>query len=713
MDVQRFKYDKFVRELPALLKLWLGIDVTIDPRASVMEVTGKRYVTPFECEVRGLSYAFMVVSRSSSPYVVMQVPLMLDDGTFLIRGKRRVVMLLRKRARVPVRLSKGLLAVNGGKLDIAKRTFIPSFGVKSVPIEKSDKVGTSSRMLKIMCDRGMKIAFDADDVVNMRIWTVDRLMEALFKGVITQAKAKKGATWPEQYVTSAIFSAFASGNWRGMSLTGVTQLANMTNHTSLKSQLCNVLSGYTNASARFVHSSTYKYFCVSQTPEGQKVGLVHTLVEGVCISDHTDEMPTPTVGDMPWFHNGEYQGVTGSIAGAQQQNDTVWTWSDAGRMSPGNHMLGHTARHIPFANHNQGPRVSYYCSMAKQAMSDTGSHRLVYAQRPMVGPCHEETSGCNVILAINCMGYNQEDALVASKGALERGLFRSLQIDTYTANADNINGIAVGQQLAAGTAIMKDTITAKRGASQTTVTVAAEGDGTAQVVTAALRMPVRGDKLCNRHGQKGVIGAIVPDEDMPFTAEGIRPDLVINAHALPSRMTVAQIMEMAGGKIDGTAVDGTPFGNMTVEELYSQGGSGRETMYDGTTGLPLQEKIFIAPCWYQRLTHVAQEKCYARGATGLTDRLTNQPTAGRKNSGGMRLGEMERDVLLSGGATQVLRERMDCIGTTTWDKCTICSKHICHHIFASRSTPALKIPHASGLLAMELAAMGIEMSLDG
>jgi DNA-directed RNA polymerase subunit B len=221
-------------------------------------------------------------------------------------------------------------------------------------------------------------------------------------------------------------------------------------------------------------------------------------------------------------------------------------------------------------------------------------------------------------------------------------------------------------------------------------------------------MPVRGDKLANRHGQKGVIGAVVPDEDMPFTAEGIRPDMVINAHAFPSRMTVGQIMEMAGGKLGG--IDGSPFGSLTVEELYRKGGSGRETMYDGTTGLPLPEKIFIAPCWYQRLQHLAQDKCYARGASGLTDRTTNQPTAGRKNEGGMRLGEMERDVLAGSGATQVLRERMDCIGEATWDECHVCGKHFCQHIFCGRKNPKT-VPHATKLLGMELAAMGIEMKL--
>ena len=159
-------------------------------------------------------------------------------------------------------------------------------------------------------------------------------------------------------------------------------------------------------------------------------------------------------------------------------------------------------------------------------------------------------------------------------------------------------------------------------------------------------------------------------------------------------------------------MDGTPFTGTTLGELYARGGSGRETMYSGSTGLPLSERVFIAPCWYQRLSHLAQEKCYARGATGLTDRLTNQPTAGRKNSGGMRLGEMERDVLLGSGATQVLRERMDCIGTSSWDVCSICNRHLCQHIFAARTTPALTVPHATNLLAVELAAMGIEMSLE-
>lgn len=713
VDIQREKYLSFVRLLPALVKQHLKIDVTIDYRASIVEGTGKRYVSVSECEIRGLTYAFTVVASTPHPYTVMQVPLMLEDGTFVVKGKRRVVMLLRKRARVPVELSPGIIAVDGGKLDVARRQFTPSYGVKHVSVDKATKVGTDSNMLRLICDKGTSFTFDPNDVVNMRIWTVDRLMCMLIEHLLKTTKVKD--RWPEQYITVAIFSAFASGNWRGMPLNGVTQLANMNNSTSLRAQLTSVVSSFTSVSARYVHPSTCKYFCVSQTPEGQKVGLVHRLVEGVQVSDASDTPEPVAGGDMPWFHNGKLQREkTARPDGPHQELlGTIWTWSDAGRMSAGDYMLGHTARHIPFMNHNQGPRISYYCSMAKQAMGSmpvANAHQLLYAQRPLVGPCHAETEGCNVILAVNCMGFNQEDALVVSKGALERGLFRSIQWNTYTANTDNLDHLAVGQQIPAGAEILPHTFTAKRGAPLTTVTEAAEADGIARVTTGALRMPVRGDKMCSRHGQKGVIGMIVPDEDMPFTQEGIRPDFVINAHAFPSRMTVGQIMEMAGGKVSGH-VDGTPFSGTSLQELYARGGSGRETMYSGSTGLPLPEKIFIAPCWYQRLCHFAQEKCYARGSTGLTDRLTNQPTAGRKNAGGMRLGEMERDVLLGSGATQVLRERMDCIGSSSWDTCSICNRHICQHIFAARTTPALTVPHATTLLATELAAMGIEMSL--
>jgi hypothetical protein len=320
---------------------------------------------------------------------------------------------------------------------------MPSFGVHAVSVDKADKVHMDPVTLRLACEHGEGFAFDPDDVANMRIWTVDMLLSKLVEQVLRTTKVK--GKWPEQHVTIAIFSAMSTGNWRGTSMSGVTQLANRANRTSLRSQMSDVVSVYTAMQARFVHPSTHGFFCVSQTPEGQKVGLVHQLVEGVEISDESTAPPVPTRGRLHWFHNGERQvHKTGKIEGGTLHAGCMWTWSDAGRLIKRGGMLGRTARHIPFLEHNQGPRISYYCSMAKQAMGDTGKHTLLYAQRPLVTPCHEATEGCNVILAVNCMGYNQEDALVASKGALERGLFRSIQWNTYSANVDEVPHLAVG-----------------------------------------------------------------------------------------------------------------------------------------------------------------------------------------------------------------------------------------------------------------------------
>ena len=280
MDIQVAKYNAFVKRLPALVYKLLKIRVALDMKASIIEPAGKRYVTVYECEVRNLTYAFTVVATGTHPYVLMQIPKMLDDGTFVVKGKRRVVMLFRRRANVPVMLSDGIMAISGGKLNVNKRTFTPSYGVKSVPIEKAAKVKMDPAVLEIACKVGSAFAFDADDVGNMRIWTVDRMLEMLISNVLTTTP-HDGKRWPEQHVTVAIFSAMATGNWRGASLVGVTQLANYSNRTALRAQLRTVVSLYTNTQGRYVHPSTCKYFCVSETPEGQKVGLVHQLVEGV------------------------------------------------------------------------------------------------------------------------------------------------------------------------------------------------------------------------------------------------------------------------------------------------------------------------------------------------------------------------------------------------------------------------------------------------
>jgi DNA-directed RNA polymerase II subunit RPB2 len=229
------------------------------------------------------------------------------------------------------------------------------------------------------------------------------------------------------------------------------------------------------------------------------------------------------------------------------------------------------------------------------------------------------------------------------------------------------------------------------------------------------RSPTTGDKMASRHSQKGTVGMILPEEDMPFTARGVRPDLLFNPHGIPTRMSVGQFLEMASNKLGitlGSFVDATPFVTSNrLSDLRSAlkalgfEPNGHEMLYNGQTGEMMESEIFMGPIYYQRLKHMVADKINYRN-TGPKKLLTHQPTQGRGDEGGLRIGEMERDGLIAHGMSKFLTESM----MERSDKETFLFDKADGRIDTSRDTK--EMPYTMGLFTQELEAMHVTLRME-
>ena len=418
-----------------------------------------------------------------------------------------------------------------------------------------------------------------------------------------------------------------------------------------------------------------------------------------------------------------------------------------------------------------------------QLRYDTFSNVLNYPQKPIVDTklskylnLNKLPSGINVVIAIaTWTGYNQEDSIIFNRNAINRGLFNSTFYRTYKDeekknqisgeeenfvkvdksilkfpkpyNYDKINkdgfidkNIPVDDNdIIIGKVIPNKTDKYKYVDSSTSVRKNEKGFSDSRYVNnnsdgyklckikiRENRYPDIGDKFSSRHGQKGTIGMIYNQEDMPFTKDGIVPDIIINPHAIPSRMTIAQLFETILGKaccMTGNLGNGTAFDKVNVRSIektlteYNFDKYGNEILYNGKTGEQLHTNIFMGTTYYQRLKHMSGDKIHSR-ATGPIVSATRQPSEGRASYGGLRFGEMERDCMIAHGASHFLYERMiklsDDFSVYVCNKCGLVisgnkqlNLYKCNNCNNYTSVHKVNIPYACKLLMQELQTMSI------
>jgi len=424
--------------------------------------------------------------------------------------------------------------------------------------------------------------------------------------------------------------------------------------------------------------------------------------------------------------------------------------------SPTN-ILSILANLTPFSDFNQSPRNMYQCQMGKQTMgtpgvalvhrSDNKLYRLQTGQTPIVkANLYDDygmdnfPNGMNAVVAvISYTGYDMDDAMIINKSADERGfgygtVYKVEKVDlsqsrrkgdpitqhfgfgedewpeSWKEILEDDGFPRIGSRVEEGSPVVAyydetlgktkvKTFHSSEPAYIEEVKLIGDdvGDSECQMITIKYRItrqPNIGDKFSSRHGQKGVCSRKWPQIDMPFSETGIQPDIIINPHAFPSRMTIGMFVESLAGKagaLHGTAHDSTPWkfseddtpADFFGEQLAAAGYNyhGNEPMYSGATGEELRADIYIGCVYYQRLRHMVNDKFQVR-STGPINSLTMQPVKGRKRSGGIRVGEMERDALIGHGTAFLLQDRL--LNCSDYAQTPVCRE--CGSILTTQTT---------------------------
>jgi len=416
--------------------------------------------------------------------------------------------------------------------------------------------------------------------------------------------------------------------------------------------------------------------------------------------------------------------------------------------------MGKQAIGIPYTNIEKRMDNSGYLSMYSQnPLAKTHINNILNFDKTPTG------TNINVAI-ISYSGYNQEDAIIINERSIHFELLKTIFFRTYETNIEQEQNLKQDQIIKLEEKCNGSTILVNKNKNKlfhkfnesSIVNKILKTDNIIKIQTRDTRTPKIGDKFSSRHGQKGSIGLIMKYEDMPFTMSGIVPDILINPHCIPSRMTIGQIIEALLGKsicLNGTpsvdkdysilenknnlksSINATPFQSDPTSEienaLFSAGfqKNGNETFFCGINGKKMGS-YFIGPVYYQRLVHNVIDKIHTRGERGPVDKLTRQPTEGRNNDGALRLGEMEVDGINASGASYLLNERLflssDVFKNTI---CTSCNKTglrlksdsnlficKCGKTYTTDTIKYIEMPYVFNTLINELGSMGIGVKIN-